>query len=157
MYKRPKTASGGMWGASGSVLGFDINTNAETIAAHRPKPDGNRPFVMCQEFAFCSQQIRLNLLHVLRGYMKRWLVASVLRAGCVQPIDFLAGCANVGDTSIICANRQIWAGFWDMVSLSHELPNGELDWTALFANKLRRAIALRYRFPVPRHMEEARR
>lgn len=120
-----------------------------------PKSKGV-PFFLRGDLVAGSQQVRLNSLQGLMGYMQHWLVAPVLWTSCVQPVDFLLGYANEAETFISCANRQIWVGLWDMLSLRQLLAKDELDWPTPFSNNLPGAISLHRRFPWPRAMGELR-
>ena len=138
------------------ALGFDVDTVAGTIAAPSPKIEGARIFVLSGEFVVGSQHIALAALHTLRGYMQRWLVASMFWASCVRPVDLLMAYISEDGTTINFPNFQIWYGFWDMISLLQSLGNGALVWPTLLRNKLERTCALHRRFPCPRIAEEVR-
>ena len=67
----------GQWRTQVLVLGFDGDTVAGAIAAPSPKIEGARIFVLSEEFVVGRQHISLAALQTLRGYMHRWLVASM--------------------------------------------------------------------------------
>ena len=51
---RDKVELEGDWGDTGLILGFDIDTVAETIAAPRPKVEGARTYLLSNEFVVGS-------------------------------------------------------------------------------------------------------
>ena len=89
--------------AQGLVLGFDVAADAGTIAVPSPKIEGARIFALSEEFVG-SQHISLTELQTLRGYMHRWLLASIFWASCVQPVGLLMAYSSEDGTAIKSPN-----------------------------------------------------
>ena len=111
-----KVPLGGNWETTGLILGFDFDTIEETIDVTPPKIDGSRTYLLGDEFAAGSQHVTLKALQTFRGYMQRWLAASMFWASCVHPVDLLLTYGSEECTTVSCPNFQIWCGYWDMIS-----------------------------------------
>ena len=81
------------------------------------KGRGGRAFVLGEDFVVGSQHIELTELQTLRGYMQRWLVASMFRATGSQPVDLRMSYSSEDGSCINFPNFQIRRGFWDMLNL----------------------------------------
>ena len=141
----------------GLALCFDIDAVYGAIAFPSPKIEGDRIFVLIEEFVVGIQHIALTALQTLRGYMRHWLVASMSWASCVQPVDLLSAFGSEDGTVINFPNFQIRSGFWDMLSLQQPLVAETTVRPTLFPNKVTITVALHRRFPGPRVAEEVRR
>ena len=141
---------------TGLVLGFEIDTEAETIAAPLPKVEGARIYILSDEFVVGSRHMSLKAMQTLRGYMQHWLTASMFWASCIQPVDLFLTYGSEDCQTLNCSNYQIWTGFWEMLTLLHALAKDDNVWPSLCKNSLSRALALHRRFAGPRVIEEVR-
>lgn len=130
-----KTELVGKWSARGLVMGFDIDTVGGIIAVPPPKIEADRIFATSEEFVVGSQHIGPAALQTLRGYMRRWLLASMFRASSAQPVDLLMTYSSEEGDTINCPDIHIWGGFWDMMSLLHPMDNDAMVWPTLFRKK----------------------
>ena len=70
------------------------------ISAPLPKIECDRTFILRAEFVVGAQQIALNALQTMRGYMQRRLAASMFRARRVRPIDLPMEYSNVDGLAV---------------------------------------------------------
>ena len=89
----------------------------------------------------------------MRGYMQRWLVASMFWERCVQPVNLLTTYCAEDQMLISWPNHHIWSGDWDLVSLLQSIAKDREVWPTLFKNSTARAIALRRLVDGPRIAE----
>ena len=147
---REKVDLEGAWGATGLILGFDIDTVEELITSPPPKVDGAMIYLRIKGFVAGSQHVTLKALQTLRGYMQRWLVASMSWESCVLPVDLMLTYGSDDCLAVNCPNYQVRIGYWDMLSLLQRLAKDEEAWETLFRNTLPRTIAINRRFSRPR-------
>ena len=84
-----KTKLGGDRITKALVLGYDIDTDGETIAPPAPIAECDRIYILCEQLVVGSQHVTQKALHPSRGYMQSWLADPLLRASFAQPVDLL--------------------------------------------------------------------
>lgn len=115
----------GSWDTNGFVLCFDIGTELGSFSAPLPRIEGARSYIVSDDFAVRIQHLALKATQALRGYMQRWLIASMFWASGVQPVDLLLTYGSEECMAIRFPNIQIWTGYWDVVRLLHTLDRDE--------------------------------